>query len=57
MILNVSSIRREYEAAQGKRVQNYRVNRIMRDLLDLRYTKLVPIPVQGNSERCRVQRQ
>ena len=29
----------------------------MRDLLKLRYNKIVKIPVHGNSERCLVQRQ
>ena len=29
----------------------------MRDLVNLRYNKIVKIPVHGNSERCLVQRQ
>ena len=46
-----------YESATGVSLPLHRVRDVMRNLLDLRYTKIVNIPVHGNSERCRVQRQ
>ena len=44
----------EYEEIMGIRVRVWKVRKVMRDLLNLRYNKIVKLPVHGNSERCLV---
>ena len=57
MIERAEDIMNEFEESGGGRVKLYRVRQVMRDLLNLRYNKIVKLPVHGNSERCLVQRQ
>ena len=57
VLQRADDIRRDYEASTGTSMKVHRVQQVMRDLNDLRYKKIVPIPVHGNSERCLVQRQ
>ena len=56
VIERADDVRRDFEAATGVSLKVHRVRWVMRDLLDLRYTKIVQLPVHGNSERCLVQR-
>ena len=44
----------QFEENSGNKVKLHRVRQVMRDLLNLRYNKIVKLPVQGNSERCLV---
>ena len=57
LIEKADDIRTAFEADTGIKVKVYRVRRVMRELLELRYKKIVKLPVHGNSERCLVQRQ
>ena len=41
----------------GIKVKVWKVIKVMKDLLNLRYNKIVKLPFHGNSERCMVQRQ
>ena len=54
MIIRAEDIQWDFEANTGVRMKIYTVRRIMHDLLDLDYKKIVQIPVHGNSERCLV---
>ena len=56
MVERAEDVKIQFEKSGGGVVKLHRVRQVMRDLLDLRYTKIVPIPVHGNSERCLVQR-
>ena len=57
MIQRAEDIMQQFEESSGIKVKLHRVRQVMRDLLNLRYNKIVKLPVQGNSERCLVQRQ
>ena len=54
MIQRAEDIMRQFEESSGTKVKLHRVRQVMRDLLNLRYNKIVKLPVQGNSERCLV---
>ena len=54
MIQRAEDIMRQFEESSGIKVKLHRVRQVMRDLLNLRYNKIVKLPVQGNSERCLV---
>ena len=57
VIERADDVRRDFEATTGVSLKVHRVRWVMRHLLDLSYTKIVQLPVHGNSERCLVQRQ
>ena len=57
MIQRAEDIMHQFEESSGTKVKLHRVRMVMRNLLNLRYNKIVKLPVQGNSERCLVQRQ
>ena len=46
-----------YERARGISVGVPKIRKIMREQLDMSYTRIINIPIHGNSERCLVQRQ
>ena len=54
MIQRAEDIMQQFEESSGIKVKLHRVRQVMRDLLNLRYNKIVKLPVQGNSERCLV---
>ena len=54
VIERADDVRKEYEECAGIKVKVWRVRHVMRDLLNLRYNKIVKLPVHGNSERCLV---
>ena len=54
MIERAEDVMRQFEESSGIKVKLHRVRQVMRDLLNLRYNKIVKLPVQGNSERCLV---
>ena len=54
MIQRAEDIMQQFEESSGIKVKLHRVRQVMRDLLNLRYYKIVKLPVQGNSERCLV---
>ena len=57
VIERAADLQKSYEVLFGIHFKLHRVRKVMRDLLDMRYKKIVKIPQQGNSERCLVQRQ
>ena len=54
IIQRAEDIMQQFEESSGIKVKLHRVRQVMRDLLNLRYNKIVKLPVQGNSERCLV---
>ena len=54
MIERAADIRRDFELNTGIKLKVHRVRKVMHDLLNLRYKKIVPLPVHGNSQRCLV---
>ena len=54
MIQRAEDIMHQFEESSGTKIKLHRVRQVMRDLLNLRYNKIVKLPVQGNSERCLV---
>lgn len=57
VLQRAEDVRKDFESEKGISFKVHRVRQVMRDLLGLRYNKIVPLPVHGNSERCLVQRQ
>ena len=54
MIQRAEDVKQAYESEQGISLEVHQVRGIMKNLLDLQYNKIVPMPVHGNSERCLV---
>ena len=54
MIERTADICRGFELNTGIKLKAHRVRKVMHDLVGLRYKKIVPLPVHGNSERCLV---
>lgn len=57
LIQRAEDVMTEFEESSGTKVKLHRVRQVMRNLLNLRYNKIVKLPIHGNSERCLVQRQ
>ena len=57
LIQRAEDIMTQFEERSGTKMKLHRVRQVMKDLLNLRYNKIVKLPVHGNSERCLVQRQ
>ena len=57
VVQRAEDVKLAYEAETGISFKVHQIRSVMKDLLGLRYNKIVPLPVHGNSERCLVQRQ
>ena len=57
LIQRAEDVMTQFEESSGTKVKLHRVRQVMRNLLNLRYNKIVKLPIHGNSERCLVQRQ
>ena len=55
-IRKISAVQRHIEASSGAELKPWFVGRVMRRLLDLRYSKVRKVPFQANFERCLVLR-
>ena len=54
MIERAADVQLLYEASRKVEVKVETVRQVMRNLLEMRFTKIVQVSVQANSERCRV---
>ena len=57
LIQRAEDVMTQFEESSGTKVKLHRVRQVLRNLLNLRYNKIVKLPIHGNSERCLVQRQ
>ena len=57
VLVRADDVRKDFEQENGLSFKVHRVRKVMRERLGLKYNKIVPLPVHGNSERCLVQRQ
>jgi hypothetical protein len=56
VIERADDVRELYKAKCGQDLPLNQIKRIMREHLGLRYSKIINVAVQANSDRCRIQR-
>jgi hypothetical protein len=49
-------IKELYKADSGKEIPEKEIRKVMRDHLEMRFTKIINVSPQANSDRCRIQR-
>jgi hypothetical protein len=49
-------IKELYKADSGKEIPEKEIQKVMRDHLEMRFTKIINVAPQANSDRCRIQR-